>query len=327
MRRREFVTILGGTAAAWPLAVLAEPPSVPVAGFLHASAADRSRDVVAAFENGLKQTGYTPGQNVSVEYRWADNNYDRLPELAQELVSQQVAVILAATPVAALAAKSVAGRIPIVFCVGSDPIKDGLVTSLARPTENITGTTFFADLLSAKRLGLLHELVRDPDLIGVLINPQNPNADLEMKDAKEAAQSLDLDLVFASAQTESEIDKSFVRFKEGRPIAGLLIASDAFLNLHAKEIAQLALQYGLPTCFSFRETATAGGLMAYGASRPDAYRRAGNYLGRILHGEKPSNLPIEQPTKFELVLNLKTAKALGLKIPESFLVRADEVIE
>jgi ABC-type uncharacterized transport system substrate-binding protein len=327
MRRREFITALGGVAAAWPLTARAQPAGVPVAGFLHASDADRGRDVVAAFENGLKQTGYTPGENVAIEYRWADDNYDRLPELVQELASRHVAAIMAATPVAALAAKRVASQIPIVFCVGSDPIKDGLVTNLARPTGNITGTTFFADLLSAKRLGLLHDLVRGSNLIGVLVNPKNANADLEIKDAKEAAQSLNLDLVFARAQSESEIDKSFVRFKEGRPVAGLLVASDAFLNLHAKEIAHLAVQYGLPTCFAFRETAVAGGLMAYGASRLDAYRRAGNYLGRILHGEKSSNLPIEQPAKFEFVLNLKTAKALGLNVPTSMQLLADEIIE
>jgi putative ABC transport system substrate-binding protein len=325
MKRREFMAGLG--AALTPGAARAQRPVVPVAGFLHPSTADRTRDVVAAFEDGLKQTGYMRGENIFIEYRWADNNYDRLPELTRELVRRQVAVILAATPVAALAAKRVAGEIPIVFCVGSDPVKDGLVTNIARPTGNITGTTFFADLLSAKRLGLLHELVRSSTHFGVLFNPKNPNADLEIRDAKEAAQSLGLDLVFASVQAESEIDKSFIRLTEGRPIGGLLIASDAFLNLHAKEIAKLALQYGLPTCFSFREPAALGGLMAYGASRPDAYRRAGNYLGRILHGEKPGNLPIEQPTKFEFVLNLKTAQALGLDVPSSMQVLADEVIE
>lgn len=327
MKRREFITLVGGASLATPLIVYAQPVSVPVAGFLHASTANRTRDVVAAFERGLKQAGFTPGENVDIEYRWADDKYNRLPELAQDLASRQVAVILAATPVAALAAKRVAGQIPIVFCVGSDPVKDGLVSNLARPTENITGTTFFADLLSAKRLGLLHDLVRGSNLIGVLVNPRNPNADLEIKDAKEAAQSLHLDLLFANAETESEIEQSFIRLKEGRSIGGLLIASDAFLNLHAKEIAQLALQHRLPTCFSFREAAAAGGLMAYGASRPDAYRRAGNYLGRILHGEKPNNLPIEQPTKFEFVLNLKAAQALGLTVPSSMQLLADEVIE
>jgi putative ABC transport system substrate-binding protein len=326
MKRRNFITLVAG-AVAWPGAARAQRPVVPVAGFLHPSTVDRTRDVVAAFEDGLKRTGYTLGENIAIEYRWADDNYDRLPELTRELVRRQVAVILAATPVAALAAKRVASEIPIVFCVGSDPVKDGLVTNIARPTGNITGTTFFADLLSAKRLGLLQELVRGSNRFGVMFNPKNPNTDLEINDANEAAQSLGLDLVFASAEAESEIDKSFIRLTEGPPVGGLLIASDAFLNLHAKEIAKLALQYRLPTCFSFREPAAVGGLVAYGASRPDAYRRAGNYLGRILHGEKPSNLPIEQPTKFELVINLKTATALGVTIPNSMQLLADEMIE
>ena len=326
MRRREFVALLGGSAAAWPFRAHAQKPSASV-GFIHASAADRSRDVVAAFEDGLRQAGYPPGDTLTIEYRWANDDYDRLPRLAQELVSHQVAVILAATPVAALAVMHATGQIPIVFCVGSDPVKDGLVTNLNRPTGNITGTTFFGDLLSAKRLELLHEFVPGSKVIGVLVNPKNPNADLETKDAKQAAQSLGLDLIFANAQTVSEIENTFLRFREGPSIAGLLVASDAFLNLHAKEIAQIALQYRLPTCFSYREPVVAGGLMAYGANRPDAYRRAGNYVGRILHGAKAGDLPVEQPTKFEFALNLKTAKALGLNVPSSMQLLADEVIE
>ena len=219
-------------------------------------------------------------------------------------MSHQVAVILAATPVAALAA-----------------------TNLNRPTGNITGTTFFGDLLSAKRLELLHEIIPGSKVIGVLVNPKNPNADLETKDAKLAAQSLALDLIFANTQSVSEIENTFLRFREGPSIAGLLVASDAFLNLHAKEIAQLALQYRLPTCFSYREPVVAGGLMAYGANRPDAYRRAGNYVGRILRGARAGDLPVEQPTKFEFALNLKTARALGLNVPSSMQLLADEVIE
>ncbi len=283
--------------------------------------------MVAAFQDGLKQTGYVPGENVAIEYRWANNNYDLLPELAQELVRRQVFVILAATPIAALAAKRATGQIPIVFAVGSDQVKDGLVTSLGRPTGNITGTTFFGDLLSAKRLELLHELTRGTNAFGVLVNPKNPNAELEIKDASSAARSLGLDLVFANAQDESEIDAFFLRVREGRSVSGLLIASDAFLNLHGKKIAQLAAQYALPTCFSYREPVAAGGLMAYGASRPDAYRRAGNYVGRILQGEQTHNLPVEQPAKYEFVLNLKTATALGINVPSSIQLLADEVIE
>jgi ABC-type uncharacterized transport system substrate-binding protein len=326
MRRREFMALLGSGAAAWPFRAHAQKPSAYV-GFIHASAAERSRDVVAAFEEGLKQAGYAPGETLTIEYRWADDDYDRLPLLAQELVNHQVAVILAATPVAALAAMHASSQIPIVFCVGSDPVKDGLVTNINRPTGNITGTTFFGDLLSAKRLELLHKLVPGSKVIGILVNPKNPNADLEIKDANQAAQSLALDLIFANTQSVSEIENSFVRFGERTSIAGILIASDAFLNLHAKEIAQLALQYRLPTCFSYREPIVAGGLMAYGANRPDAYRRAGNYVGRILSGAKTGDLPVEQPTRFELSLNLKTAKALGLNVPSSIQLLADEVIE
>jgi len=325
MRRREFVTLVGG-AAAWPHAVRAQQASVPLIGFLHPSTADRNRDVIAAFEAGLKETGYVPGENLAIEYRWANDNYDRLPDLMQQLLTHHIAIVLAATPIAALAAKRAAAHIPIVFTVGSDPVKDGLVASLNRPGENITGTTFFSDLLTAKRLELLHELSHISNVFGVLLNPKNPNADLEIKDAKEAAQSLALDLVFGEAASQSEIESSFLRFRESGSV-GLLVASDAFLNLHAKEIAQLALEYRLPTCFSFRETATAGGLMAYGASRPDAFRRAGTYVGRILRGENASNLPVQQPTKLEFVINLKTAKALGLTVPPSMQLLADEVIE
>jgi len=326
VRRRRFLSLFGCGAVAWPITVRAQQPSLPVIGFLHASSADRSRDVIAAFDDGLKQVGYVPGENVAIEYRWANDDYDRLPGLMKELVNHHVAVVLAATPIAALAAKRAGTQIPIVFTVGSDPVKDGLVASLNRPGENITGTTFFSDLLTAKRLELLHELSHDSDVFGVLVNPKNANAELEISDAKEAAQSLKLDLVLAGAANEREIESSFLRFREARS-AGLLVASDAFLNLHAKEIAQSALQYRLPTCFAFRETAAAGGLMAYGASRPDAYRRAGTYVGRILRGESAGNLPVQQATKFEFVLNLKTATALGLTVPPSMQLLADEVIE
>jgi len=327
VRRRQFITLLGGAAAAWPLAARAQQAgAVPIIGFLQASAADRVRDVVAVFEDGLKQTGFVPDETVAIEYRWANDEYDRLPQLMQELVGRHVAVVFAATPIAALAAKRAASAIPIVFCVGSDPVKDGLVASLNRPGGTMTGTTFFADLLSAKRLGLLRELVHGSDIFGVLVNPKNANADLEIKDANEAAQSLGVTLVFANAQSTGDIEKSIVHVRD-RGAAGLLVASDSFLNLHGQEIAQLALQYRLATCFSFREPAAAGGLMAYGANRLDAYRRAANYVSLILRGEKAGNLPVQQATKFELVINLKTAKLLGLAIPQTLLVAADEVIE
>jgi putative tryptophan/tyrosine transport system substrate-binding protein len=298
---------------------------LPIVGYIHPSAADRNQDTANAFEEGLKQTGYTSRENVSIEYRWANDDYSRLPELVQNLVDQKVAVILAATPVAALAAKRGTLSIPIVFCVGSDPIRDGLVASLNSPGSNITGTTFFADLLSAKRLALLHELVGS-NAFAVLVNPKNVNAELEVNDTKEAARSLGLQLVFADASTEKEINDAVPRFR-GQGAAALLVESDAFLNLHAREIATLTLQHGLATCFSFREPVAAGGLMSYGASRVDAYRRAAVYVGRILHGEKAANLPVQQPTKFDFVLNLKTAKMLGLVVPASMQLLADEVIE
>ncbi len=327
MKRRELLTLLASsTAGAWVLAARAQQRTTPIIGFMHAGTADRTRDIVAAFEDGLKATGYVAGNNVAIEYRWGNDDYDRLPDIAHELLSRNVTLIFAATPVAARAAKLAARQIPIVFCVGSDPVKDGLVPNLNQPGENITGTTFFADLLSAKRLELLQELAHQSNVFGVLVNPTNVNADLEINDATEAARSLGLELIFAKAQSESEIENSFQRFHEGRAI-GVLIASDAFLNTHAEEIAQFALQYRLPTCFSFRESVVAGGLMSYGANRPDAFRRAASYVGRILRGEKAGNLPIQQPAKFEFVLNLKTAKALELSVPNSMQLLADEVIE
>lgn len=294
MRRRQFIKLLGGVTIAAPLAARAQQPVMPVIGFMHPSTADRTRDVIGAFEEGLKATGYAAGKNIAIEYRWANDDYDRLPDIAQDLLSRGVNLIFAGTPVAARAAKRVANHTPIVFCVGSDPIKDGLVPSLSRPGENITGTTFFSDLLSAKRLELLHELARTSNRFGVLVNPKNVNAELEINDAAEAARSLGLELIFAKAQSELEIENSFHSFEEGHAI-GVLIASDAFLNLHAEEIGKLALRYRLPTCFSFHESAVAGGLMSYGASRLDAFRWAASYVGRILHGEQAGKLPVQQP--------------------------------
>ena len=325
MRRREFIALVGG-ATVWPLAARAQQPAIPVIGFMHPSTAERNQEVIAAFEEGLRNVGYVAGRNVKIEYRWANDNYDRLPELAQDLVKGKASVILAATPVAALAAKRATDSIPIVFTIGSDPVKDGLVASLGRPGGNITGTTFFADLLSAKRLELLRVLMPNSTVFGVLVNPKNANAELETNDANQAARSMGAQTVLLSATTEPEISESFLQLRQQHTDA-LLIASDAFLNLHADQITKLAIENNVPTCFSFREPVLLGGLMSYGASRPDSYRRAANYVGRILNGEKAADLPVQQPTKFEFVLNLKTAKGLGLTIPHSVQLLADEVIE
>ena len=326
MRRREFIVLAGGAAAVWPLAARAQHAVTPIIGFMHPSTAERNHDAVSAFEEGLRNQGYIGGQNVRIEYRWGNDNYDLLPKLAQELVAANASVILAATPVAALAAKRATGTIPIVFCVASDPVKDGIVPSLRRPGGNITGTSFLADLLSAKRLELLHAIVPNAKVIGVLVNPKNANAELEIEDARQAARSIGIQAIFSNATTEREIDESFPYLRQQHADA-LLIASDAFLNLHAEQIAKLALENRVPTCFSFREPVLSGGLMSYGASRPDAYRRAANYVARILQGEKTADLPVQQPTKFEFVLNLKTARALVLTVSNSVQLLADEVIE
>jgi putative tryptophan/tyrosine transport system substrate-binding protein len=263
---------------------------------------------------------------MTIEFHSAEGQYDRLPAIAAEFVRRQVNVIAAGTPVAALAAKQATTSIPIVFSVGSDPIRDGLVASLSRPGGNITGATFFSNLLTAKRLGLLHELVPNARVFSALVNPKNANAQLQMGEAEQAARMLGAQIGFVNASTENDIEKAFDNFRQRRPDA-LLILSDSFLNSHARRIAELALLHALATCFSGREPAVAGGLMSYGASRTDSSRQSGIYAGRILNGERPADLPVQQPTKFEFVINMKTAKALGLIVPYSMQMLADEVIE
>jgi len=326
MRRREFITLLGGAAASWPLAARAQKPAMPVVGFFHATTAEANQHTVRAFREGLSRAGYIEGQNVAVEYRWAEAQYDRLPAIAEELVRLRVAVIAANTPVAARAAKQATTSIPIVFTVGSDPVKDGLVNSFSRPGGNMTGATFFSNLLTAKRFELLHELVPNARVFSALVNPKNANAEMQISEAQEAARAMAVQLVLVRAMTESDIDNSFENFKQ-QQVQALLILSDAFLNNHATQIAKLALRYGLPTCFAFREPAIAGGLISYGSSATDAFRQAGHYAGRILKGEKPADLPVVQPTKFEFVINMKTANALGIAISNSMQLLADEVIE
>jgi putative ABC transport system substrate-binding protein len=326
MRRREFFSLVGSAAVAWPLAARAQQPALPVVGFLNPGSSVATRYQAMAFAQGMSQTGYVEGRNVAVEYRWANGQYDQLPAIAAELVRRQVAVIGVVSPVGALAAKQATTSIPIVFALGSDPVKDGLVASLNRPGGNITGATFFANLLDAKRLGLVHQFVPDANVIAALLNPKNASFTLEKNETQEAARTLGLELVFLQASTEREIDDSFLALTQ-KHAAALFVAGDAFLGGHADQIATLAVRYGVPTSFALREQAAAGGLMSYGASITDTVRQAGNYVGRILKGEKPVDLPVQQPTKFEFVINMKTAKALGLTIPHDLLVLADELIE
>jgi len=326
VKRREFIALTGASAV-WPLAAWAQK-AVPVVGHLHAGTPQSTRQQVAAFEQGLRQVGFINGQNIAIEYRWADGQYDRLPALAAELVQRRVAVLSTGTPVAALAAKKATTSIPIVFAVGSDPVRDGLVASLGRPGGNITGATFFSNLLTAKRFALLHELVPHAKVFAVLVNPKNANAQMQAGDAQLAAQTMGVQLTFVYADTKSGIDKAFENLMLQK-VDALLVLSDSFINSSASQIGTLAIRHKLPTCFAYREPAVAGGLIGYGASDgpSNASLQAGNYVGRILRGEKPADLPVQQPTKFEFVINMKTAKALGIAVPNSMQLLADEVIE
>jgi putative ABC transport system substrate-binding protein len=299
---------------------------MPVVGFMHAISAASSQDLVAGFVQGLGQSGYVVGKNVAVEYRWANGQYDQLPALAADLVGRNVAAIAVITPVAARAVKKATTSIPIVFGIGSDPVKDGLVANLNRPGGNITGAAFFANLLDAKRAELLHQLAPDAHVVAVLLNPGNANFELEQKEVGEALQALGLQPLMLQARDDAGIDAAFASLIE-QHAAALFVSGDAFFGGRRQKLADLALSHGIPTSFAYREQALVGGLMSYGASVPDTARQVGTYVGRILKGEKPGDLPVQQPTKFEFVINLKTAKALGLTVPPSILLLADEVIE
>ena len=325
MRRREFITALGGAATVWPLAVRAQQPAVPVVGFLRSSSLADSRDLVTAFREGLRETGFVEGQNVAIEYRYADNQLDRLPVLVAELLRRPVAMIVGNTP-SALAAKAATTTVPIVFAAGGDPVVLGLVTSLNRPGGNVTGVTFLAGVLGAKRLELLRQLVPNATAIGVLVNPNNQDTEAERKDVQTAAQAIGQQLIIFDISSDRDIETAFAAFVQ-RGAGALLVGTGGFLNSNRERIAAVANRHALPASYSQREGVVAGGLMSYGPSISDAYRQAGIYSGRILNGEKPADLPVIRSTKFELVLNLKTAKALGLEVAPSLLARAHEVIE
>ena len=328
MRRRDFITLLGGAAAAWPLAARAQQTALPVIGFLNTQSPDVFSYLVTGFRKGLRETGYVEGDNLSIEYRWAENQYDRLPALAADLVRRQVSVIAATGgSVSARAAKAATGMIPIVFLAGDlDAVQAGLVASVKRPGGNVTGVIPLISVLGQKRLELLHEMVPKAAVIGMLVNPDFPDADMQSRDLREAALKSGLQHHILNASSEPEFDTAFAMFR-ARQIDALLIGNDAFFNSRRSQLVALAARYGIPAIYPLREFAEAGGLVSYGPSLVDAYRQAGIYTGRILKGDRPADLPVMQSSRFELVINLKTAKTLGITIPLPLSGRADEVIE
>jgi putative ABC transport system substrate-binding protein len=326
IRRREFIVTLGGAAAAWPVAARGQQP-LPVVGFLNSGSLAGSAHLAAAFRQGLKETGYVEGQNVQIEYRWAEAQFDRLPALATDLVHRRVSVIAGTTTPAALAAKAATSRIPIVFTTAVDPIAAGLVVSLNRPGGNATGVNNYVSALGAKRLELLHELVPNAAVIGMLVeNPIYPDAQSQWKDVKEAARITGQQVHAVNVSGDGDFNSAFVTLV-GLNVRALLVAPDILFLTRRDQLVKLAARHGIPAIYSQREFVLAGGLIGYGPNVGDGYRQAGIYTGRILKGANPSNLPVMQPTKFELIINLGTAKALGLEIPPRVLALADEVIE
>ena len=324
MRRREFITLLS-SAAAWPLAARAQQPAMPVIGFLRSTSLTDATHLMTAFGQGLREGGFIAGQNVEIEYRSAEDRADRLPVLVADLVRRQVALIVGNTP-SALVAKGVTAKVPIVFVTGSDPVVDGLVASLSRPGGNTTGVSFLSGALGTKRLELLRQLVPNATTIAVLVDPYTPEAERERRDVQTAAHAIGQQLMVVEVGSDRDIETAFATFAQ-RGAGALLAGTGAFLNSRREGVVALAARHALPACYALREFATAGGLMSYGTSITDAYRLAGIYVGRILKGEKPAELPVQQSTKFELVINLRTAKSFGLDVPDRLLALADEVIE
>jgi putative ABC transport system substrate-binding protein len=325
MRRREFISLLGGAAATWPLAARAQQPGMPVIGFLGSETPGAWASRMQAFRQGLGESGYVEGRNVAIEYRWAEGHVDRLPALVADLVRRQVAVIAVNGP-AVRVAKAATATTPIVFQMGGDPVALGFVASLNRPGGNLTGVTSLGVELGPKKLQLLHELLPAATIVAVLVNPSGPNAGTDVRDFQAAARALGLTLHVLHASTEGDFEPAFASVARLRA-GGLVIAADAFLNAYSERLAQLSLRHAVPTIYYFREFAAAGGLMSYGDSQTGRSRVVGVYAGRILKGEKPADLPVQQSAKTEMIINLKTAKALGINVPLTLLGRADEVIE
>jgi putative ABC transport system substrate-binding protein len=328
MKRREFMALLGGAAAAWPLAARAQQPAMPVIGFLGAGALDNYVLYLAAFRKGLGEIGFVEGQNVAIEYRWAEGQYERMAQLAADLVRRRVAVIaVPGSPPGARAAKAATSTIPIVFSVGDDPVRSGLVASISRPGGNATGINFLTGEVVAKRLALLHELLPDAARVAAFINPADASrAEALREEVEVAARTVGMRLQILNPSTNREIDAAFAALVRERADA-LFVGPDAFYNSRRVQLANMAARHGVPTAFAVREYVDAGGLMSYGTSLADMYREVGAYCGRILKGAKPSDLPVLQSTKFELVINAQTARMLGISVPPSLLARADEVIE
>ena len=326
MRRRDFITLAGGAAAYWPVAASAQQPAMPIIGFLDSSSADEYAPFLAAFRSGFNEAGFIEGRNVAIEYRWADARYDRLPALAADMVRIPVAVLVATGITAAVATKAATATIPIVSNTGDDPIRFGLVASLNRPGGNVTGVASLGKELVAKRFELLREMVPKADAIAFLVNPNNAVAELDTSDAQAAAATLGQKLIVLKASSKDDIDTAFSTLVEQRG-GGLLQQVDPFLQSRRDQLVALAARHALPSIYERRDFAAAGGLMSYGTSLRDALRLVGNYTGRVLKGEKPADLPVQQAVKVELIINLRTAKALGLDVPMSMLMRVDEVIE
>jgi putative tryptophan/tyrosine transport system substrate-binding protein len=327
MRRREVIALLGSVAVGWPLAARAQQPAIPLIGFLSSRSLNDSRHLVDAFRTGLQAAGYIEGQNVTVEYRWAEGQYDRLPALAAELVRSRIAVLVTTGgEPSVMAAKAATSSIPIVFTTGGDPVKMGLVVSLSRPGGNATGISLLTTAPEAKRLGILHELAPRASVVGVLIDPNYQQADDQAREIREAAKALDLKIEIAHAGKDQELESAFAALAQSHA-AALLVTADPFFDTRRDRIIALAAQFRLPAIYQFRDYAVAGGLVSYGVSLADGYRQVGIYAGRVLKGDKPSDLPIYQAIKFEFVINLNTARTLGLQVPPTLSALADEVIE